>query len=57
MPIQMWHTILVEYGKDGPKILRSFSRPAKESDAKFNKKAKPKRIEVENSTSEVDLFE
>ena len=56
MPIQMWHTILVEYGKDGPKILRSFSRPAKESDAKFNKKAKPKRIEVENSTSEVDLF-
>ena len=53
----MWHTILVSYERGGPKILRSFSRPAKDSDGKFNKKVVPKKMQTEKSNSEVDLFD
>lgn len=53
----MWHTILVEYHRGTTKILKSFSRPAKDSDGKFNKKVAPKKMQTEKSNSEVDLFD
>jgi len=57
----IWVTMLIEFDITGKStILRSFSRPAKDSDIKFATKSKPKvapkKYVVKKNTSEESLF-
>jgi hypothetical protein len=54
---KLWVTCLLEYEGGKVTVLKSFTKPAIDSDAKFKKKIKEKEIEIVNSGKEVDLFE
>lgn len=41
--IRIWYNTLIEFSSDGVKILNSFTRPAKDSDAQFKPKTKAKK--------------
>ena len=57
----IWLTMLIKYDTNGnATLLRSFSKPAKDSDIKFAKKSKPKKlykkIKPTESEDEESLF-
>jgi len=57
---KLWVTLLIEFDIEGnAKILRSFSKPAKESSIKFIKKEKPKPVNfgiTKSNDKEENLF-
>jgi len=56
MPIRVWIMTLLEYSNGKATIIKSFSKPAKESDVKFKTKEPISKIEVNKSSGEVDMF-
>jgi len=56
---KLWVTLLIEFDTEGnAKILRSFSKPAKESSIKYLKKEKPAIVDlhINKRTEEESLF-
>ena len=54
----IWVTMLIEYDTTGKAVLlRSFSRPAKDSDIKFATKSKPKEVSTKIVPSETSSEE
>jgi hypothetical protein len=59
--LQLWLTVLIEFdGANTPKILKSFTRPAKESTVKQLKTPKKKAVKIEQGYTSIkqgdDLF-
>ena len=55
-PIRMWFFTLVEFKGTETKIIKSFTKPAKDSLAKMGKKAGKKTIKIEEPEESVGLF-
>jgi len=56
-PIQLWFFTLVEFSGSNVKIIKSFTKPAKDSLAKMGTKKQKKTIKIEEPDEPGGLFE
>jgi len=56
-PIKIWFFTLVEFSGNETKIIKSFTKPAKDSLAKMGKKKNKDVIKIEEPEKEESLFQ